>query len=93
MLTTLTLPLVPVPTIAVMVESSTIVKLVALVPPKLTLLAYKNPEPVIVTMVPFDAVVGLKLLTVAAAIKVNPARVPVPPGVVTLTFPLAPLPT
>ena len=49
--------------------------------------------PVIITEVPTAPLVGLKLVMVGAGINVNPARVAVPPGVVTLTLPEVPDPT
>ena len=52
-----------------------------------------NPEPEIVTVVPVAAEVGEKEVILGVAKKVNPAIVAVPPNVVTLTLPEAPLPT
>ena len=49
--------------------------------------------PVIVTDVPTTPLVGVKDETVGAGIKVNPANVPVPPGVVTDTLPDVPAAT
>ena len=49
--------------------------------------------PVIVTVVPLAADVGVKELITGAGINVNPESVAVPPGVVTLTLPLVPLAT
>jgi len=56
---TLTAPVVPVPTTAVICVAELTVKLVAAVPPKLTALALVKPVPVIVTEVPVPAVVGV----------------------------------
>ena len=56
---TFTPPLVPTPTIAVMVVSFTTEKLVAAVPPKLTAVAPVKYLPFIVTVVPVAAVVGV----------------------------------
>jgi hypothetical protein len=46
--------------------------------------------PVIVTVVPVAAEVGVNEVIVGPPMKVNPASVPVPPGVVTETLPLPP---
>ena len=64
-------------------------------PPKLTAVAPVKLVPVIVTTVPMSADVGVKEVIVGCGIaKVKPETVAVPPGVVTLTFPLvAPVPT
>ena len=91
---TLADPVVPVPTTAVIWVAELTVKLVAAVPPKLTALALVKPVPVIVTEVPVPAVVGVNEVIVGAVAEyVNPASVPVPPGVVTLTEPVVPVPT
>jgi hypothetical protein len=91
---TLTAPVVPVPTTAVICVAELTVKLVAAVPPKLTALALVKPVPVIVTEAPAPAVVGVNELIVGAVVEnVNPDSVPVPTGVVTLTDPVAPVPT
>jgi hypothetical protein len=85
-----TLPLAPAATTAVMDVAETTVKLAAAVPPKLTAVAPVKFVPVIVTVTPLAALVGAKLVTVGAGINVKPARVAVPPGVVTETLPDAP---
>ena len=91
---TLTLPLVPPATTAVIVESLTTINEVAIVPPKLTEEAPVKLAPLIVTVVPVLAVDGANELILGTDItKTNPAIVAMPPGVVTLTVPLAPLPT
>jgi hypothetical protein len=91
---TLTAPVVPVPTTAVICVAELTVKLVAAVPPKLTALALVKPVPVIVTEVPVPPVVGVNEVIVGAAAEyVKPVRVPVPTGVVTLTAPVVPVPT
>lgn len=91
---TLTEPVAPVPTTAVICVAVTTLKLAAAVPPKLTAVAPVRPVPVIVTVAPAAAVVGVKELIVVAVVEyVNPVSVAVPPGVVTLTEPVAPLPT
>ena len=48
--------------------------------------------PLMVIRLPLKAVVGVKELMTGAGVKVkvNPALLPVPPAVVTLTLPLAP---
>lgn len=90
---TLTSPEPPFPTTAVIVVALTTVKEVAGVPPKLTAVAPVKFVPFIVTVVPAFALVGLKEFIVGAGINVNPASVAVPPSVVTLTFPDAPVAT
>ena len=49
--------------------------------------------PVIVTVVPAFALAGVKYEIVGPATNVNPDKVAVPPGVVTLTLPLVPAAT
>jgi hypothetical protein len=66
---------------------------VALVPPKLTLLAPVKFVPVMITVAPVAALVGEKDEIVGARMKVNPVLVAVPPGVVTDTLPEDPLAT
>lgn len=90
---TLTLPDTPEPRVAVMLVEELTVNDDAAVPPKLTAVAPVKFVPVIVTVAPEAADVGVKDVIVGAAINVNPANVVVPPGVVTLTFPDAPIPT
>jgi len=90
---TLTLPEAPVPTTAVMVVAFTTVNDVAAVPPKLTDVAPVRLVPVMVTVVPLPALVGVNDEMVGVAINVNPPKVAVPPGVVTLIVPEAPAPT
>jgi len=68
-------------------------KEVAGVPPKDTAVAPTNLVPVIVTVWPVPAAVGLKLLTVGAGRKVNPERLPDQVPAVTVTLPVDPLPT
>ena len=91
---TLTLPEVPyAPDTAVIVVALTTVKVVAAVPPKLTAVAPLRLVPVIVTVVKLAPYVGVNELKAGGDIQVNPAFVIVPPGVVTLTFPVVPDPT
>jgi hypothetical protein len=69
---------------------------VAAVPPKLTAVAPVRLVPVMVTVAPEVAVVGLNDAMVGVAIgrlNVNPAKEAAPPDVVTLTLPDAPAPT
>ena len=90
---TFTEPVVPEPTIAVIWFAELIVKLVAAVPPKLTALALVKPVPIITTELPVPVVAGVNEEMVGTAEYVNPASVAVPPGVVTLTEPVVPVPT
>jgi len=90
---TLTLPEVPAATTAVMLVAETTLNDVAAVPPKLTAVAPVKLVPVIVTVAPIAALVGVKEVIVGAGTKVNPTRVAVPPGVVTLTLPEVPAAT
>ena len=88
-----TLPEVPDPTTAVILVAETTVNEEAAVPPKVTDIAPVKLVPVIVTMVPLPALVGMNEVMVGAGINVNPGLVAVPPGVVTETFPEVPKPT
>ena len=83
-------PLVPLATTAVMDVALTTLNEAAAVPPKLTAVAPVKLVPVIVTVVPLPADVGVKELITRAGTNVNPASVAVPPGVVTLILPLVP---
>jgi hypothetical protein len=83
-------PEVPDATTAVMVVELTTLKDVAAVPPKLTDEAPVKFVPVIVTVAPATAEVGVKEETVGAGTNVNPARLAVPPGVITETGPDVP---
>ena len=86
-------PVDPVPTTAVIVVLLTTVKDIAEVPPKDTEVALVKLVPVMVTVVALLVLVGVKLDMVGAGTNVNPAKVAVPPGVVTLTLPEAPVAT
>ena len=66
---TLTLPLVPLPTTAVMVVAFTTVNEVAAVPPKLTAVAPVKFVPVMVTVEPVAAVVGVKDVSVGVVVE------------------------
>jgi hypothetical protein len=91
--TILTLPVAPAPTTAVMLVAELTVKEVAAVPPKLTAVAPVKLVPVTVTEVAVPPLVGVKEVMVGAGIKVKPASVAVPPGVVTFKSPEEPVPT
>ena len=84
----------PAATRAVTVESLTTTRFVAAIPPKRTAVVPKKLLPEMVMVVPDGADAGVKpVITGAAGIKVNPTRFAVPPGVRTLTLPVAPPPT
>jgi hypothetical protein len=85
--------LVPAPTKAVILVEESTVKEVTAVPPKLTSVAPLKFVPVIVTWLPEAAEDGVNEVIVGAGIKPNPARLAIPPAVVTETFPLFPDPT
>ena len=92
---TLTLPVAPPPTAAVIVESLTTVKRPAARPPKLTAsVEYKSPaklRPVIVTVCSTVADAGEKpVMTGRGAVKVKPFSEAVPPGVTRRTAPVEP---
>src|SRR5579872_3593120 len=59
-LTTRTSPLAPAPTTAEITLSDTTVNVFAATPPKVTELAPEKPDPLIVTVAPFGALVGVK---------------------------------
>jgi hypothetical protein len=88
-------PLAPLPTTAVMAVELTRLKERAATPPKVTAVIPLKSVPRIVTVWFLRAEAGEKELTsgVGVGMKLNPARVAVPPGVVTTTLPLAPVPT
>ena len=90
---TLTLPVAPAPTMAVMLVEEFTTNDAAATPPKLTAVTPVKFVPVIVTVVPVPADVGVNDEMVGGRINVNPASVAVPPDVVTLTLPDAPEPT
>ena len=66
---------------------------VALTPPKRTIVAPVKFVPVIVTVAPVAAEVGVNEVIVGAGMKVNPVFEPVPTEVVTEMLPDAPFPT
>ena len=87
-------PLVPLATTAVMLVALTTVKEVAAVPPKLTAVAPVKSVPVMVTVSPVAADVGVNELMLGAGINVKLLEeLTVPPGVVTDIVPVAPFPT
>jgi hypothetical protein len=88
-----TLPDVPAATTAVILVELTTVNDVAAVPPKLTAVAPVKLVPVMVTVRPGPAEVGVNDEIVGAATNVKPAKVAVPPGVVTETLPDVPAAT
>ena len=92
---TRTLPLAPLPTTALMVESLVTLKDEAAVPPKETAVAPVKPEPLICIVYPLAPEVGEKERTLGGGteMKVKPAKESTPPEPVTATWPLAPFPT
>lgn len=91
---TVTLPVAPEDTTAVMVVLFTMLKLLAVVPPKETELTV-TPTPVklvpVIVTVPLNAVVlGVNELMVGEGINVNPAKFAVPAVVVTDKLPVVP---
>ena len=79
----------PVGTVAVICDPELTVKLVAVMPPKVTFVAPVNPLPVIVTSVPTGPLVGVKLEITGITLKVC-LLFRVPPGVTTVTLPVVP---
>jgi hypothetical protein len=92
---TMTLPVVPAPTTAVIVVELITVKDVAAVPPKLTAVVPKKFVPLIVSVNPSPPLVGSKEVIVGAVAELymNPVNVAVPPAVVTVTLPEVPAAT
>lgn len=91
---TTTLPEEPLATTAVMLVADTTVNEEAGVPPKLTAVAPLKLFPVIVTIAPVAALVGVNEATVGEGRKVKlVADEVVPPGLVTVMTPVAPDPT
>lgn len=89
---TLTLPVVPLETIAVICVSEFTTNDAAVLLPNFTLLAPVKFRPVITTASPGLALVGVNaVITGLGAIKTNPVFVTVPPGVVTAIAPEAPV--
>jgi hypothetical protein len=93
-LLTNTSPLAPLATTAVMVLALTKLNDVTSTAPMLTELIPEKSLPLIVIVWPVVPEVGVKLLiTGAGGIKLKPAKLLVPPGVVTETDPEEPFPT
>jgi hypothetical protein len=90
---TLTLPVAPAPTTAVMLVALTTVNEVAAVPPKLITVAPVKFVPVIVTVCPVPADVGLKEVIVGGGKYVKPDNIPIPVAFVTEIDPVEPKPT
>lgn len=85
-----TLPEVPPATTAVILVAETTVNEVAAVPPKLTTVAPVKLFPVMVTVVPLPALVGVNEVMVGAGMNTKPGSTSVPPEVVTETLPEVP---
>ena len=86
-------PDAPPPTTAVIVVAFTTLNDDAGITPNLTAETLIKLEPVIVTVVPVPALVGVKDEITGGGVYVNPGNWPVPKEFVTLTFPEAPAPT
>ena len=78
---------------AVIVVVETLTKELAATPAKLTPVTPLKLVPVMVTVTPAAADVGVKLVITGGGRKMKPPREPWPVGVTTFTFPEAPLPT
>jgi hypothetical protein len=89
----LTAPVAPVPTMAMIEVDDTTVNDVTNVPPNVMADVLLKFVPVILIIVPAAAVLGANAVIVGGGIKVKPAKEAVPPGVVKLTAPVAPVPT
>jgi hypothetical protein len=89
----LTAPVAPVPTIATIYVEETTVNDVTDVPPNVIADVLLKLVPVILIIAPAAAVVGANVVIVGAPIKINPPSEALPPGVVRLTAPVAPVPT
>jgi len=90
---TLTLPDAPFPTTTVILVAELTINDEAATPPKFTAVVPVKFVPVIVIEVPAAPLVGVNEVIVGNAINVKPLSDAVPPGVVTLTLPDAPVPT
>jgi hypothetical protein len=90
---TLTVPVVPVPTVAVICVAEFTTKEVAAVPSKLTAEAPVKFVPVMTTLLVSPAVDGVKEEMVGVGAHVNPESVPVPKELVTVISPEVPVPT
>ena len=86
-------PVAPFPTVALIAVALTTVKEAAAVPPTVTALAPVKLLPVMVNTVCGPPLAGVNEAMVGPGMKVKvPLLVAVPPGVVTVIFPVAPLP-
>ena len=91
---TVSVPEKPLPTVAVSEVALMTVKDAASRPPKATSIAPVKFVPVMVTTVPVPPLLGVKEVMVGAGSQVKtPVLVAVPLGVVTVSGPVAPLPT
>ncbi len=93
---TVIVPVAPLPTVALMVVALVTVKAVAAMPPKATAVAPVKLVPVMVTTVPVPPVLGVNEEMVGNGGEVQvkvPILVAMPPGVVTVIVPVAPLPS
>lgn len=93
---TVSAPVEPLPTVAVMVVEERILNDAAAVPPKLTWVAVLKFVPVMVTIPPFATLVGVNEAIVTrgcGVIKLKPLKTALPPDAVTLTLPDDPAPT
>ncbi len=91
---TVIVPVVPLPTVAFRVVALVTLKEAAATPPKVTAVTPVKLVPVMVTTVPAAPLLGENEVIVGAGMKVKvPVLVAVPPGLVTVIAPLAPLPT
>jgi hypothetical protein len=89
----LTAPVAPVPTIATIEVDETTVNEVTGVPPNVIAEVPVKFVPVMLMIAPAAAVVGANVVIVGAPTKINPPSEALPPGVVRLTEPVAPVPT
>jgi hypothetical protein len=89
----LTAPVEPELTRATMEVEETTVNAATGVPPNVRTNVLSKLVPVILINAPAAAVLGANAVIVGAGIKVKPAKEAVPPGVVRLTAPVAPIPT
>jgi hypothetical protein len=89
----LTAPVAPEPITARIELEEITVNEVTLVSPKVIAEVPNRLFPVIVIIEPAPPEDGVKLVIVGAAIKLNPSKVAMPPGVTRLKAPVAPLPT
>jgi hypothetical protein len=89
---TITEPDLPAPTTAFICVAEVTLNDFAGVPPNVTLVAPVKLTPLIVTVPPFDAVVGVNEF-ITGALCVKPGKLATPPLVLTVTDPLLPFAT